>query len=99
MSRKRNTRHPNFIIGAVSYLFLLVGVVFFANGMEVGKALVLTAVLLGGIHWIGSIIDVWTDKQLKQESDSRYFWLALVIMIPPIAGVLYYIMRQKKISI
>ncbi len=59
--------------------------------------LILVAFLLGGIHWIGSIVDVWTDPTLKNEDKSRYFWFALVIMIPPMAGVLYYMMRQKKV--
>lgn len=99
MSRARNTRHPNFIIGALSYLLLLGGVIFYANELLAGRAMVFAAVLLGGIHWVSAIVDVWTDEQLKRESDSRYFWLALVIMIPPVAGILYYIMKQKKISI
>ena len=96
---KRNTRHPNFIIGTLSYILLLMGVVASSDDFIAGKYLILLAVLLGGIHWIGSIITVWTDPNLKNESDSRYFWLAIVIMIPPIAGMIYYIVRQKKISL
>ena len=98
MLLERNTKHPNFIIGVLSYILLLVGVVSNSDDFVAGKYLILIAVLFGGIHWVGSIISVWTDPHLKNESDSRYFWLAIVIMIPPIAGMIYYVVKQKKIS-
>ena len=87
---KTNMGHPNFFLGLMSYLLLLTGVVVLANESEVGKVFILASVLLGAIHWIGSLINVWNDRRLKNEEASRYFWFSLVIMIPPIAGMLYY---------
>ncbi|RYF81106.1 MAG: hypothetical protein EON98_12775 [Chitinophagaceae bacterium] len=92
---ERNMTHPNFFIGLISYLLLLTGVVVIANERETGKIVILTSILLGAIHWVGSMISVWEDGKLKTDETKRYFWLSLVIMIPPIAGMLYY-MTEKR---
>jgi len=99
MSLKRNIVHPNFILGLVSYVLLLIGVVLNANHFDAGKTLIIASVLLGGIHWIRSIIDVWTDPDFKNNESKKYFWFALVLMIPPLAGMMYYMIHQKKVSL
>lgn len=96
--RERNMKHPNFITGAISYLLLLIGVVLNASGFVVGKYVIVVSVVLGGIHWIRSIVDVYNDHDLKNEEASRYLWMSLVIMVPPVTGMLYYMMKRKKIS-
>ncbi len=98
MSLKKNVVHPNFIIGLVSYFLLLTGIIMNANRVEAGYTLIIVSVLLGGFHWIRSIIDVWNDRDLKSEEAKQYFWLGLVIMIPPLAGMMYYMINQKKVS-
>ncbi len=98
MKIERNVKHPNFIVGLISYLLLLIGVVVNASGFVAGKFMIVLSVILGGIHWIGSVIDVYNDHYLKNEEASRYLWMSLVIMIPPISGMLYYMMKRKKVS-
>lgn len=99
MVLERNMKHPNFITGAISYLLLLLGVVLNASGFNAGDYMIIISVVLGGIHWIKSIIDVYNDQNLKNEESSQYLWLSLVIMIPPVTGMLYYMMKRKKVSL
>ena len=98
MTLKRNLTHPNFVIGLISYLLLLSGVVVLATEKDTGKLFILTSFLLGAVHWIGSMISISTDTKLAKEKTIRYFWLSLLIMVPPFAGMLYYTMDKKKIS-
>lgn len=97
MKRKRNMKHPNFILGLVSYLLLLAGVALLSVDAAIGRPLVLASFIAGGIHWAGSIVDVSTDPNLKHE-ESRGFWLALVIMVPPLAGMIYYMVDGRRFS-
>src|SRR5688572_17716050 len=98
MTLKRNMTHPNFFTGLVSYLLFLTGVVLQIYNSPLGLQLILVSIILGGIHWIVSLIDVCTDSELKRDEQSRYLWLSLVIMIPPIAGMMYYMMNRKILS-
>ena len=95
MIRERNTTHPNFLLGIAGYILLLVGVVVLATLGTGGKVLIGTAFGAIGVHWIRSLVDVWTDTELKGD-ESRYFWLAIVIMVPPLAGMLYYLVEDRK---
>lgn len=96
MALKKNTKHPSFIIGAISFIVFLLGIVLRGSGYATGDWVILSAVVLGGIHWIWSIIDVITGYDLNP--DSRIFWMILVILIPPVGGMLYYIMKRKNVS-
>ena len=98
MTLEKNMTHPNFIIGALSYLLLLTGAVLLQHNVQFAIPFIIGAVILGAIHWVVSMINVCQDADLKNETESRYFWLALVIMIPPIVGMMYYSMKRKKIS-
>lgn len=97
MALQKNTRHPNFIIGAVSFLLFLIGIIVRANGYVGGDVVIITAVSLGAIHWIWSIIDVSTGYDLNP--NSKVFWLILVVLIPPLGGMIYYLMKRKNVSI
>jgi hypothetical protein len=98
MILKRNTAHPNFIVGLLSYLLFLTGIILQAYNSVPGLQLIMVAIILGGLHWVGSIIDVCTDSELKSDEKSRFLWFAVVIMIPPVAGMLYYMMPGKKVA-
>ena len=89
--------NPNFILVLVSYLLFLAGVILLTYDLNLGRLIVISSLFTGAIHWIASIIDVSTDVSLRSH-DSRYFWLALVIMVPPIGGILYYMTDEKKFS-
>jgi hypothetical protein len=88
-------RHPNFIIGMISFILLFFGIGLLANGYAGGDYVLGAAVLLGAIHWIWSIIDVIKDYRTNIRSEnSRIIWVILVIIIPPIGGMLYYVMSK-----
>jgi len=96
MALKQNTRHPSFIIGAASFILFLLGIILRGNGYVVGDKIILSAILLGAIHWIWSVTDVVTRYDLNPGSKS--FWLILVMLIPPLGGMIYYLMKRKNVS-
>lgn len=96
MAIKKNIKHPSFIIGLISFFLFLLGVVLRGNGYAKGDIVILSAVVLGAVHWIWSIVDVVTGYDLR--SESKTFWLILVMLVPPVGGMLYYMMKRKNIS-
>ena len=96
MALKKNTRHPNFIIGLISFVVFLFGVVLRGNNYVSGDKVILSAIILGAIHWIWSMIDVISGYDLNPSSKS--FWLILVMLIPPLGGMIYYLMKRKNVS-
>jgi hypothetical protein len=96
MILKKNTRHPAFIIGGVSFVLFLLGVILRGNNYTIGNKVIFAAMVLGAIHWIWAIINVITGYDLNPESKS--FWLILVMLIPPLGGMIYYMMRRKNMN-
>lgn len=96
MTLKKNIRHPSFIIGLLSFFLFLLGIILRGNGYVRGDMVVLSAIILGAIHWIWSTVNVITGYDLKPES--KVFWLILVMLIPPLGGMIYYMMKQKNVS-
>jgi hypothetical protein len=89
----KNAKHPAFIIGVVSIILFMIGAVVKSQGYRMGDWIVIASVALGGIHWIWSIIDVATRKDLKPFQ--KRFWLIAVVAAPAIGGMIFYIMHQK----
>lgn len=96
MTLKKNTRHPSFIIGALSFVVFLLGVVLRGNGYVKADMIILSAMMLGAVHWIWSVIDVITSYDLNP--GSKNFWLIIVMLIPPFGGMIYYLMKRKNVS-
>ena len=96
MAIKKDIRHPSFIIGCISFFLFLLGVVFRGNSFVLGDKLIIGAIVLGAIHWIWSIIDVISGYDLNP--GSRSFWLILVMLIPPLGGMIYYMMKRKNVA-
>jgi hypothetical protein len=90
----QNKRHPNFILGIVAYVFLFIGIGLRANGYQAGDYVIGFSALLGAIHWIWSIIDVLKNYRVNSASENRIIWVILVIIIPPVGGLLYYAMSK-----
>jgi hypothetical protein len=89
-------KYPNFILGIISLILLIVGVAFLANGFAGGDYILGASVLLGGIHWIWSIIDVLKDYNTHTTKENRnILWIILVIIIPPVGGLLYYAFGRR----
>ena len=92
-----NLRHPNFIIALIAVFFSLLAIGFRANGdNSTGDVLLYVAIVLGAIHWIWSIIDVWRTDTL--DGSQKVVWLIAVIAIP-LGGMLYYILHSKRNTI
>jgi hypothetical protein len=98
MAQQKYMIHPGFIIGVISFILLFLGIGLKSNRMFEGNHILIASIVLGGIHWIWSLIDVIKDDSLKHDGRSRYFWISLVIMVPPVMGMVYYMMRRKRIS-
>jgi hypothetical protein len=96
MALKKNTKHPVFIIGCISFVLFLLGIILRANNYVFGDKIILSAVVLGAIHWIWSMIDVISGYDLNPASKS--FWLIIVMLIPPLGGMIYYMMKRKNVS-
>ncbi|MGZ3846243.1 MAG: PLDc N-terminal domain-containing protein [Flavisolibacter sp.] len=96
MTFKKNIRHPSFIIGCISFFLFLVGIVLRSNSYVIGNKMIITAIVLGAIHWIWSITDVLTGHDLNPGSKS--FWLILVMLVPPLGGMIYYLMKRKNVT-
>jgi hypothetical protein len=86
----KNTRHPNFILGIVSFILLIIGVGMRAYSYPSGDYIIGFSILLGAIHWIWSIVDVLKHYRIDSTRENRILWVILVIAIPPVGGVLYY---------
>ena len=89
--------HPNFILGAFSFLLLLLGVVLRSDDFMIGDYLKLAGITCGAVHWIWSMIDVFTNHELN--SKSRPFWTILVVLIPPLGGMFYYMNGRTNIGL
>ncbi len=89
----KNTKHPAFIIGVVSIILFIVGAVIKSQGYRAGDWVVISSVVLGGIHWIWSIIDVASRHDMKPFQ--KRFWLIAVVACPALGAMIFYIMHQK----
>ena len=96
MALKKDMRHPSFIIGLLSFVLFLLGIILRANNYVEGDLVILSSLTLGAIHWIWSIIDVVKGYDL--EPRSKIFWLIMVMLIPPVGGMIYYMMQRKNIT-
>ena len=72
MIKEINTKHPNFLLGVISYMLLLAGVVLLTSNVLYGRFLIMTAFVAGAIHWVRAIIDVSTSDTVKNGA-SRAF--------------------------
>ena len=84
----KQTTHPNFILGIVAVVLVFVGIGLKFYQYKSGDYVILAAAILGGIHWIWSIIDTFNHQTTA--SQSRVFWIIMVVALPPIGGLLYY---------
>jgi hypothetical protein len=97
MALKKNITHPSFLIGATSFVLFILGIVLRANNYVFGDKIIFRAIVLGAIHWVWSMLDVVTGYDLSP--DSKSFWLILVMLVPPMGGMIYYIMKRKNIRL
>jgi hypothetical protein len=91
---KKKVTHPNFYLGLISFILLFLGIGLRANGYAGGDYVIIASIALGGIHWVWSIIDVFKDYKMSGSENRRIIWVILVILVPPIGGMLYYLLGR-----
>ena len=89
-----NLKHPNFILGVISFVVLFIGIGMRANSYDSGTYVIIASVVLGAIHWIWSIVDVVNRGDMKPFQ--KRFWLIAVIAAPAIGSMLFYAMHQRS---
>ena len=92
----RNITHPNFILGVISLILLFIGVGMWANSYTGGFYVWIAAFVLGGIHWVWSIVDVFRHFNARTPNENlSIIWVILVIIVPPVGGLLYYAFNRR----
>lgn len=94
MTVQSNMKQPVFILGVTGYILLLAGVALLGEYRDFGRLFIFTSLVTMGIHWMLSIIHVIRNNSFGNEV-SRYFWLALIIMVPPLAGMIYFMVDDR----
>ena len=94
---KAARKHPNLILGLVSFLTLILSVGFRANRLNaVGDILFMATLFIGFIHWIWSIVDIMKAYRAnKAREDRNIVWVIFVIIVPPLGGILYYAFNKN----
>jgi hypothetical protein len=90
-------KHPNLFLGIVSFVLLLLSVGLRANRHnEVGDILLGASFILGAVHWVWAIIDVFKFFRTDKLSENRnLIWVILVCAVPPVGGVLFYAFNKN----
>ncbi len=93
-----NIRHPNFILGLVAILMLVISIAF-RNNRESGTGDILTIVTAGlmTISWIWSILEVVKTDTL--EGGQKVLWTIAVVAVPFVGGMLYHWLHSKRNTI
>lgn len=92
----KQLKHPSFIVGVISIILLFIGIGLNSNNYNLGYYVIIAGVVLGAIHWIWSIVDVF--KNHAPGSQTRMFWVILVVLIPVAGGLIYYMMGRKEVQ-
>jgi hypothetical protein len=93
---KRKITHPNFYLGLVAFLLLFIGIGFRANGYQGGDYVIAASAVLGGIHWIWAIFDVFASyRRINGPENKQIIWVIIVLLIPTIGSMLYYIIGDR----
>ena len=99
MTKKRNLVHPNFMLGLLSFAMFFIAGMLIGSDTGPGETLAVIAFLLAGIHWVWGMSDAWTDRSLKNKEAGNFFWFVLILLIPPFAGMVYYMVHDKRVRV
>ena len=92
---KRKITHPNFYLGLVAFLLLFIGIGMRANGYQGGDYVIGASAVLGAIHWIWAIFDVFGLYRTQGPENKRIIWVIIVVIIPTIGSMLYYLVGER----
>ena len=99
MKRTIRMIHPNFIFGLLSYIGLFAGILLNSADVQSGKTVIIASALLGSLHWFGSIIHVSKELLRRADEGIAYFWFVTVLAIPPMGGMFYYMINDKRVAV
>lgn len=90
-------KQPNLILGLITFLTLILSVGFRANRLNrIADILLISTFSLGLIHWIWAVIDVLKNFFANKAKEARnILWVILVVIVPPVGGILYYAFRRN----
>lgn len=86
-------KKPIFYIVILSTICILLSIYDYRM-VEYKYYLLGIGAFLAGLAWIWPIIEVATTNTLK--GFQKKFWLIVVISVPVVGGLLYYVMHNKK---
>ncbi|AXY78382.1 hypothetical protein D3H65_32255 [Paraflavitalea soli] len=87
----KNLSRPAFILAMIGTALILIGLVAMPH-YELGTYVMYAGFLLAGIFWIWAILDVISANDLKYYQ--KMFWLIVVVSVPVMGGLLFYILHQ-----
>ncbi|RYE50635.1 MAG: hypothetical protein EOP48_19435 [Sphingobacteriales bacterium] len=99
MTTKKKLVHPNFILGLSIYALFFISAFLITNDIVAGKMLAVLTLVMGGIHWMWGLRDAWTDRDLENKEVGNFFWFVSILLIPPLAGLMYYMVNDKRVSL
>jgi uncharacterized membrane protein YqjE len=90
-------KHPNLILGLMSFVTLILGVGLRANRYnKVGDIFLIGTFVIGFIHWVWSVTDVLKHYRTNKTNENRkIIWVILVVIVPPVGGILYYAFNKN----
>lgn len=89
----KNIKHPAFLTGILTVLFIIFAVATKSYGYRIGSYLFIAAALLAGITWVWGVIDVVSRADMKPFQ--KRFWLIVVVAVPFMGAMIFYILHQK----
>jgi hypothetical protein len=85
----------NIILAIISIILLIAGSVLLGRSPS-GLFILYSGLLAGTIFTITSIIDVFRSKTVRPPR--KIVWLIMVICVPVVGGLLYYVIEYGKSS-
>ena len=90
----RNLKKPAFFFGIAGAIIFFIGIALQSKNYENANFFVYGGLLMGGIFWIWSIVEVITSHHMKEFQ--KMFWLIIVIAVPVFGGFVYHLLHQKS---
>jgi hypothetical protein len=81
-------------LGILSLIVFFLGLALKAYEYKYSNYLIFGSFIIGGIHWIWSIISLASSNHLKQYQ--KTFWLIIVVAVPAFGAVIYQIVQQRR---
>ena len=90
---------PQFRTGAIELFVIFYYRQLFATGDAMAKGLAIATLVVAGVHWLWGMRDALTDRTLKHKEADNYFWFSLILLSPPLAAMMYYMLHDKRVSL